>query len=167
MVNTLHQLFTKVVSLLKPQDLTTGHAVQGNDISVGLDAGQGVIFEGLLAVPPDKKYRLFQRPTELSEKYIREWKPNELALKALIDTSDRLGVSTEVYTFLPFPEEIERWIFRKGVSLPVFQYTNVEELAYDLRFKHSIRRILVPTEEQANIIGMRATVVDPQKAWTL
>lgn len=141
--------------------------MQGNDISVGMDAGQGVIFEGLLAVPPDRKYNLFKRNSEVGEKYIREWKPNELALKALIDTSDRLGVSTEVYTFLPFAEEIESWLFRKGVSLPVFAYSNIEELAYDLRFKHSIRRILVPTQEQAIVIGMRATVVDPQKAWTM
>lgn len=141
--------------------------MQGNDISVGMDVGQGVIFEGLLAVPPDKKYGLFKRTTETGEKYIRDWKPNELALKALIDTSDRLGVSTEVYTFLPFAEDIESWLFRKGVSLPVFHYTNIEELAYDLRFKQSIRRILVPTSEQATVIGMRATVVDPQKAWTL
>ncbi len=141
--------------------------MQGNDISLGIDAGQGVIFEGLLAVPPDKKYSIFKRNNEMSEKYIRDWRPNELALKALIDTSDRLGVSTEVYTFLPFAEEIESWLFRKGVSLPVYHYKNIEELAYDLRFKRSIRRIIVPTEEQASIIGMRATVVDPQKAWTM
>jgi hypothetical protein len=68
---------------------------------------------------------------------------------------------------LPYPEEIESWFFRKGVSLPVLSYSNIEELAYDLRFKHSIRRILVPTQEQAAIIGIRATVVDPQKAWML
>ena len=141
--------------------------MQGNDISLGVDAGQGVIFEGLLAMPPDKKLSLFKRTSELGEKDIRNWKPNDLSLKALIDTSDRLGVSTEIYTFLPYPDVIESWFFRKGVSLPVFAYENVEELAYDLRFKHSIRRILVPTPEQAAIIGIRATVVDPQKAWML
>lgn len=141
--------------------------MQGNDIGIGQDAGQGVIFEGLIANPPDKTYSLFKRSTENGDKYIRNWKPNDLCLKALIDTSDRLGVSTEIYTFLPYAEEIESWFFRKGISLPVFHYTNVEELAYDLRFKHSIRRILVPTQEQAAIIGIRATVVDPQKAWTL
>lgn len=152
---------------MKQQDLTIGHTVQGNDISLGVDAGQGVIFEGLLAMPPDKKFNVFKRTSEMGEKEIRNWKPNDLPLKALIDTSDRLGVSTEIYTFLPYPEEIESWFFRKGVSLPVFAYSNIEELAYDLRFKHSIRRILVPTQEQAAIIGIRATVVDPQKAWML
>ena len=141
--------------------------MQGNDISLGIDAGQGVIFEGLLAVPPDKKYSIFKRNNEISEKYIRDWRTNELALKALIDTSDRLGVSTEVYTFLPFAEEIESWLFRKGVSLPVYHYKNIEELAYDLRFKRSVRTIYVPEQEQASIIGLRATVVDNKKAWTL
>lgn len=141
--------------------------MQGNDIGVDYDAGQGVIFEGLLASPPPKSFNLFKRTSDVTEKSIRNWKPNELSLKALIDTSDRLGVSTEVYTFLPFADEIESWLFRKGVSLPVYHYVNVEELAYDLRFKRSIRRILVPTQEQAAIIGIRATVVDPQKAWTV
>lgn len=141
--------------------------MQGNDISVSQDAGQGVIFEGLLANPPDRRYNIFKRMTETSEKEIRNWKPNELCVKALIDTSDRLGVSTEVYTFLPYADEIESWFFRKGISLPVFYYSSIEELAYDLRFKRSIRRILVPTEEQAAVIGIRATVVDPKKAWTL
>lgn len=141
--------------------------MQGNDISVSFDEGQGVIFEGLLASPPPKSFNIFKRTNDITEKSIRSWRPNELALKALIDTSDRLGVSTEVYTFLPFADEIESWLFRKGVSLPVYYYTSVEELAYDLRFKRSIRRILVPTQEQATIIGLRATVVDPQKAWTV
>lgn len=141
--------------------------MQGNDISVSYDEGQGVIFEGLLASPSPKSFSLFKRSTDITEKSIRNWRPNELALKALIDTSDRLGVSTEVYTFIPLADEIESWLFRKGVSLPVYYYTSVEELAYDLRFKRSIRRILVPTQEQAAIIGIRATVVDPQKAWTV
>lgn len=140
--------------------------MQGNDISVDYDAGQGIIFEGLIANPPDKVFNIFKKQSA-SEKTIKNWRPNDLCLKALIDTSDRLGISTEVYTFLPYAEEIESWFFRKGVSIPVYHYTNIEELAYDLRFKRSIRRILVPTQEQASIIGIRATVVDPQKAWTV
>lgn len=139
--------------------------MEGNDISINQDVGQGVIFEGLIANPPNKSFNLFKRNTGVTEKDIRSWKPNELILKALIDTSDRLGINTEIYTFLPFAEEIESWFYRKGVSLPVFQYENIEELAYDLRFKRSIRRILVATPEQAQIVGIRATVVDPQKAW--
>jgi hypothetical protein len=156
----------KAVSSLRQQDVTTGLTMQGNDISVDYDSGQGIIFEGLIANPPEKVLNIFKKQT-VSEKSIKNWRPNELCLKALIDTSDRLGISTEVYTFLPYAEEIESWFFRKGISIPVYHYTNIEELAYDLRFKRSIRRILVPTQEQASIIGIRATVVDPQKAWTV
>lgn len=144
--------------------------MQGNDIRSYADKGQGVIFEGLLAAPREKKFQLFRNRviTDWS-KELQTWRANELPLKALIDTSDRLGVNTEIYTFLDpeAPDAIDKWLLRKGISLPVWYYTNVEELAYDLRFNRSIRTIFVPDQEQASVIGIRATVVDPKKAWTL
>jgi hypothetical protein len=141
--------------------------VQGNDIANFNDIGQGVIFEGLLATPPPQ--RLFKRSNNDWNKELSKWKAHDLPLKALVDTSDRLGVDTEVYTFLDFEavDAIDAWLARKGVSLPVYYYENVEELAYDLRFKRSVRTIYVPEQEQAAVIGLRATVVDNKKAWTL
>ena len=141
--------------------------MQGNDISNFNDIGQGVIFEGLLASPPPQ--RLFQRATNDWAKELRRWKAHDLPLKALVDTSDRLGVDTEVYTFLDLDaaNAIDAWLARKGISLPVYFYENIEELAYDLRFKRSVRTIYVPEQEQAAIIGLRATVVNNKKAWTL
>lgn len=139
----------------------------GNNIAEFSDVGQGVIFEGLLASPPPK--RLFQFNNNDWHKEIPKWKAHELPLKALIDTSDRLGIGTEIYTLLDADavEPIETWLLRKGVSLPVYYYPSIEELAYDLRFKRSMRTIYVPDQEQAFIIGMRATVVDNKKAWTV
>lgn len=141
--------------------------MQGNDIGAFGDIGQGVIFEGLLASPPVRKF--FERSSNDWDKELRKWKAHELPLKALIDTSDRLGVNTEVYTFLGSDavDAIEDWLLRKSISLPVFSYTNIEDLAYDLRFKRSVRNIYVPDQEQAAIIGLRATVVDNKKAWTI
>jgi hypothetical protein len=141
--------------------------VQGNDIANFNDIGQGVIFEGLLATPPPQ--RLFKRSNNDWNKELSKWKAHDLPLKALVDTSDRLGVDTEVYTFLDFEavDAIDAWLARKGVSLPVYYYENVEKLAYDLRFKRSVRTIYVPEQEQAAVIGLRATVVDNKKAWTL
>ncbi len=141
--------------------------MQGNDIANFNDIGQGVIFEGLLATPPPQ--RLFKRSNNDWNKELSKWKAHDLPLKALVDTSDRLGVDTEVYTFLDFEavDAIDAWLARKGVSLPVYYYENVEELAYDLRFKRSVRTIYVPEQEQAAVIGLRATVVDNKKAWTL
>ena len=140
--------------------------MQGNDIREFSDTGQGVVFEGLIASPPER--RLFRISRDW-EKEIRSWKANDLPLKALIDTSDRLGINTEVYTFLPEDAVpfVENWLSRKGISLPVYHYQNVEELAYDLRFKRSVRNIYVPEEEQARVIGILATVVDTKKAWTV
>jgi hypothetical protein len=142
--------------------------VQGNDISNFNGIGQGVIFENLLASPPPPT-RFFQRTTNDWAKDLRKWKAHDLPLKALVDTSDRLGIDTEVYTFLDYDAvpAIDAWLGRKGVSLPVYFYENVEELAYDLRFKHSVRTIYVPDQEQAAVIGIRATVVDNKKAWTI
>lgn len=139
----------------------------GNDIMEFADIGQGVVFEGLLAEPPPK--RLFRFTAGEWETEIPRWRANELPLKALIDSSDRLGIGTEIYTFLDAEavEPIETWLLRKGVSLPVYYYPTVEELAYDLRFKRSMRTIYVPDQEQAFVIGMRATVVDNKKAWNV
>jgi hypothetical protein len=141
--------------------------MQGNDIGTFGDIGQGVIFEGLLASPPVRKF--FERSSNDWDKELRKWKAHELPLKALIDTSDRLGVNTEVYTFLGSDavDAIEDWLLRKSISLPVFSYNDIEDLAYDLRFKRSVRTIYVPDQEQAAIIGLRATVVDNKKAWTI
>lgn len=139
----------------------------GNDIGAFGDIGQGVIFEGLLASPPVRKF--FERSSNDWDKELRKWKAHELPLKALIDTSDRLGVNTEVYTFLGSDavDAIEDFLLRKSISLPVFSYNDIEDLAYDLRFKRSVRTIYVPDQEQAAIIGLRATVVDNKKAWTI
>lgn len=141
--------------------------MQGNDIGSFNVIGQGVIFEGLLASPPERRF--FQRSSADWDKELNKWKPHDLPLKALIDTSDRLGIDTEVYTFLGYEavDAVDRWLGRKGISLPVYGYDNVEELAYDLRFKRSVRTIYVPEQEQGAIIGIRATVVDNKKAWTV
>lgn len=139
--------------------------MHGNDIKEYNDIGQGVIFEGLLASPPPRK--LFQRTDSDWSKELKKWKPHDLPLKALVDTYDRLGINTEVYTFLGYgaSEAVDQWLMRKGISVVVYEYENVETLAYDLRFKRSMRTIYVPDQEHAAIIGLRATVVDPRKAW--
>lgn len=142
--------------------------MEGNDIHLVADVGQGIIFEGLLA--SEHKRRFFKTYSGDWDKELRSWKAHDLPLKALVDTADRLGINTEVYTFLDGGSAegaVDRWLMRKGLSLPVYGYPSVEELAYDLRFKRSVRTILVPTQEQAAIIGLRAKVVDPQKAWTV
>lgn len=142
----------------------------GNDIAEYAQVGQGVLFEGVLALPPQGTQSVkanFYRQREKWDKYISLWRPNELPLKAMIDSAMRLGVATDVYTFIDGDAvgAIDMWLQKKGISVMVFHYMNVDELSYDLRFQRSIKTIYVETQEQASIIGFRSHVVDPKKAW--
>lgn len=141
--------------------------MQGNDIAEHWVKGQGVIFEGVLATLPDTLTAKFYKQRNSWERYIQSAIPHELPLKAMIDSCVRLGIATDVYTFID-PEAvdpIERWLSRKGVSVAVFYYLNVEELAYDLKFQRSLKTIYVANQEQASSIGLRSHVVDKKKAW--
>jgi hypothetical protein len=59
--------------------------MQGNDIGNFNDIGQGVLFEGLLASPPERRF--FQRADSEWDKELSKWKANDLPLKALVDSS--------------------------------------------------------------------------------
>ena len=141
--------------------------MQGNDIVQDSYLGQGVIFEGVLITLSDTLISKFHKQRGNWEKYLSECIPHELPLKAMIDSSVRLGVSTEVYTFMDSEavEAIDKWLLKKGISVAISAYNTVEELAYDLKFQRSIRTVYVETQEQALAIGLRAHVVDQKKAW--
>jgi len=146
--------------------------MERGDIAIGSYVGQATLFEGVLATPPTGL-------TSVKEKfYIRKndwdsamnlWRPNDLPLKSLIDSVERLGISTDVITFLS-PEAVEpvyRWLVRKGVTTPVYFYENAESYADDLKYNRSVRVVYVPNKEIAYTLGMRATVVGPDAAWRL
>jgi hypothetical protein len=141
----------------------------GNDIAEYATPGQGVIFEGVLASPPHSIKANFHLSRENWKAYLRLWTPNDLPLKAMVDSAQRLGINTEVYTFVheSFADEVDKWLARKGLSVPVYYHESVSHLAYDLRFNRSIRTIYVATKEQASVIGIRATVVSPETAWSV
>lgn len=145
--------------------------MQGNDLLDFSSVTQGVIFEGVLATPPTNPVAstkaAFFKNRENWKAYLRLWLPNDLPLKSMIDSAMRLGVGTNVYTFISqgFAEEVDMWLMRKGISVEVLYYESVEELAYDLRFQRQLRTIYTATEEQAAVIGIRSHVVDQKKAW--
>lgn len=143
--------------------------MQGNDIADYSVKGQGIIFEGVLATPTNTLIAKFYKQRNNWERYIQSYIPNELPLKAMIDSAIRLGVATDVYTFIDNEAipSITNWLLRKGISVGVIYYPSVEELAYDLRFQRSIKTIYVETQEQASIIGLRSHVVDTKKAWVI
>jgi len=144
----------------------------GNDIQSYDDVGYGVIFEELIASPPEGiksiGNALYQARNNW-DRVLKLWTPNDLPLKSLYDTTHRLGIGAEVYTFLSEDavDAIDNWLQRKGMSLPVIYYKTVGDLEYDLRFKRSVRTIFVPHKEQASLLGIRATVSSPTSAWVL
>lgn len=141
--------------------------MQGNDIGEYWTRGQGVIFENVLASPTDSIKENFYKSRQNWSKYLALWKPHELPLKAMIDSSSRLGIATDVYTFIDSDavSAVDEWLLRKGISVAVMYYPSVEELAYDLKFQRSINTIYVANQDQASIIGLRSHVVDLKKAW--
>lgn len=142
----------------------------GNDIQSYEDVGYGVVFEELLASPPGGIKGIgssLYKARNNWNRVLNLWDSNDLPLKSLYDTTHRLGIGAEVYTFLAIDavEAVDNWLQRKGMSLPVLYYKNVGELEYDLRFKRSVRTIFVPHQEQAFVLGLRATVSSPTSAW--
>lgn len=146
--------------------------MERGDISIGSAIGQAALFEGVLAKPPtgvaSVKEKYYQRRGAWDEA-IKLWTPNDLPLKSLIDSVERLGISTDVITFLSVDavEPIYRWLVRKGVTTPVYYYEDAEAYAVDLKYNRAIRVVYVPTKEVAYTLGMRATVVSPDAAWRL
>lgn len=144
--------------------------MQGNDIIDYAPLAQGVVFDGLLASPPSGSkafYETIQRRRDNWDAVMRLWEPHELPIKALSDSVNRLGLGTDVYTFISEDavDAIDHWLLRKGISCPVYYYESPELLEYDLRFSRAVRIIYTSSEEVAQIIGPRATVVSSEKAW--
>ncbi len=147
--------------------------MERGDIADFAVVGQSCIFEGLLAHPPHS------RVDRLKEQYLVRkddwagviglWKPNELPLKSLIDSVKRLGIATDVITFLS-PDAVEpiyQWLIRKGVSTSVYYYESAEAYADDLKYDWSIRNVFCADQETAFTIGMRATVVSNETTWSV
>lgn len=146
--------------------------MERGDIGAYAVAGQACVFEDLLAQRPTGaaaiKEKYYTRRGEW-DKAMKLWKPNDLPLKSLIDSVERRGISTDVITFLSYDaaESIYRWLVRKGVSCPVNAYESPEDYEADLRYDRGVKVVYVPNKEIAYTLGMRATVVSPNSAWSL
>jgi hypothetical protein len=147
--------------------------MQGNDLASYAPRVQATMFEGVLASEPTGKLEKIKASYLLkSEKwdaYLKMWQTNTLPVKHLSDSIHRLGVGTEVYTLLPpgFAEAVDRWLLKKGISTNVVSFDNINDLAFELQFNRGITKIYTADQEQAKVIGMRATVVSTNTAWSL
>ncbi len=147
--------------------------MERNDIQSDAPIKQACLFEGVLAGPPSKNIQKMRAATAKDEhewhRYIGMWRPHELPIKSLVDSVNRRGVGVEVYTCLASGVEdaIDRWLARKGVSVPVYQFENIYELQAEMKFHSPAMKIHVATEEQAQLMGLRARVASPHKEWVL
>lgn len=145
--------------------------MQGNDIAPFMDARQGTMFEGVLASPPvglKNRFKEIIARNDWSE-IIPLWVAGIASVKSLSDSVNRLGIATDVYTFLSPAaiDPIEKWLIRKGISVPVYYYESATELAFDLTFNRSVRVVYTGVQDDASILGMRSTLVTPETIWNL
>lgn len=146
--------------------------MQGNDIGPFTTSKIACMFEGLLAtLPTEEQRRGFLRrrsgkPLTIEDE-VRRWRANDLPLKSLLHLTNRLEVGVEVYTFMDYDyvEHIEHWLARKGANVVVYNYLDIEELAEDFKYNRDVRIFYTPNEEDAAIIGVRATVAQSDKTW--
>lgn len=144
--------------------------MEGNDLAPYASKSQAVIFENVLASPPEGLAKAKASMLLRGEKwdaYLKTWKPHSVPLKSLSDAVNRLGIGFEVYTFLEpmVAEAIDRWLTRKGIPIAVIPYRDLQELREDLDINRGIVRVFVGTDEAYKVLGLRATVVGPETSW--
>ena len=123
------------------------------------------IFENLLANPP-KTPKWFPSRSD-ADNPLKGWTANELPLKSVIDSTNRLGLPLAVITLLGVDMEdpIYRWLLKRGVACTVLAFDGLEDALEAFKYNQWFRTIYVPTEELAQIIGIRSTVVSPSAAF--
>lgn len=127
-------------------------------------------FEDLLMTrrTEEAKRRLFRRERDIPEEEwiraeVRKWEVNELPLKSVYHMVNQLHLGVEVYTYLDsdLVEAAEHWLARKGIAVTVYPYEDFEDLRDDFKYNRDVHTLFTPYEEDAAMLGFRATVVRP------
>lgn len=146
--------------------------MERNDIFAYSPPGVAVLFEGVLASPPDTMGKVIANirlRAKDYDAYLSYWKANEIPLKHVIDTINRKQIGVVVYTLFPvdIAEAIDRWLIKRNISTTVVPYIDIDDLAETSKFFPEIKTIYVAEQEHARRIGMKATVVTPKTSWNL
>lgn len=151
--------------------------MEGNDIGVTLINRVAVMFEGLIYIDTVEpaiqvKRGILRRKTvdvaDLTlEQQVRRWRPRELPLKSLLHMVNQLHQRVEVYTYfnVEFVPHIETWLQRKGVSVPVYSYVDLEALRDDFRFNREVTTLYTPYEDDVPWLGYRCNVMSLDGTW--
>lgn len=144
--------------------------MERNDISFDAPLSQATVFEGVIASPPgaSPKYLLNKARNDW-EAIIPMWKPNDRPLRSLIDCVNRLGIGTEVITFLSQDavEPIYQWLVRKGVRTTVLWYPSIEDYKQDVQYNMGLKVVYVSKHADALALGIKAKVVGPDTLWSV
>lgn len=149
--------------------------MEDNDISPYITSTVAVMFEGIITLPSDAshgKKKFWQRPVEVDrtvDSVVRSWRVNELPLKSLIHMVNQLQMRVDVYTYYDsdYTEAIEHWLARKGVSVSVYSYEDLDGLRDDFKYNRDVHTLYTPFEEDAALLGPRATVMSSLGTWGL
>ena len=152
--------------------------MEKNDIGVDVRQHMACMFEGLLMrrleVAPEKRglFTRFKKEEDLTEeefikREVRLWRPNDLPIKSASHMINKLGLGLEVYTYLDplFVDAIEHWLSRKGVDVTVYAYYDLADLHDDFKLNRDVHTLYTPFEEDAKVLGIRTTVVLPDRAF--
>jgi hypothetical protein len=144
--------------------------LEKGDIAVFERPTRACIFEGLLASPPSTSKKLLNvfNSKDPGVKGLKSWTANELPLKSLVDSFNRLGIPTFVFSLLgdDMEEPIYNWLVRRNAAVPVFCYNTIEEVQEELKYNRNLHVIYVTEQDHAAVLGMRAKVVLPTAPWS-
>lgn len=127
-------------------------------------------FEDLLITRQEEpaKRRFFSRDKPPSEeewvkREVRLWKINEMPLKSVYHMVNQLNLGVEVYTYFEdeLVDAVEHWLARKGISVSVYAYMDFDTLRDDFKYNRDVHTLFTPYEDDAAMLGFRATVVRP------
>lgn len=149
--------------------------MENNDIGFTVHKHVACMFEDLLMIRKEDVERkgllggLFKRRDEdiTEEQYIerevRRWRANEMPLKSVIHLTQKLGIGVEVYTFMDplFIPHIEHWLARKGADVQVYAYLDAKDLLEDFKYNRDVHTFFTTSQDDAALLGIRATCVLP------
>lgn len=127
-------------------------------------------FEDLLMNRQEEpqKRRFFRREKEMTDdewikQEVRRWRVNEMPLKSVYHMVNQLDLGVEVYTYYEddLVEQVEHWLARKGISVSVYAYPDFDTLRDDFKYNRDVHTLFTPYEDDAALLGFRATVVRP------
>jgi hypothetical protein len=115
-----------------------------------------------------QKRRFFRREKEMTDdewikQEVRRWRVNEMPLKSVYHMVNQLDLGVEVYTYYEddLVEQVEHWLARKGISVSVYAYPDFDTLRDDFKYNRDVHTLFTPYEDDAALLGFRATVVRP------